>query len=194
MCSFTSASHISSACASVLTARNSTPFRPASTIRVTAFVPPPPTPTHLDDGEIATCLISHAQCLSISSSTRTLNQGTLPGRPCQWPICRENVEILSGSSFDLRPCKRRLASSEGSRRGIRAHRRSCIPQALEHGGGDGELQPQLGGLAEPQLGLRVLHTSTSSSMDPRAAAMRPGKSSGSRDSASTTSPPSSGRR
>ena len=44
---FTSASHISSACASVLTAMNSTPVRPASTIRLTAFVPPPPTPTTL---------------------------------------------------------------------------------------------------------------------------------------------------
>src|ERR687883_218424 len=43
----TSASHMSSACASVLTAMNSTPERPASTIRLTAFVPPPPTPTTL---------------------------------------------------------------------------------------------------------------------------------------------------
>ena len=38
---------ISSACASVLTAMNSTPVRPASTMRLTAFVPPPPTPTTL---------------------------------------------------------------------------------------------------------------------------------------------------
>ena len=44
---FTSASHIMSACASVLTAMNSTPVNPASTIRLTAFVPPPPTPTTL---------------------------------------------------------------------------------------------------------------------------------------------------
>ena len=44
---FTSASHIISACASVLTAMNSTPARPASTMRLTAFVPPPPTPTTL---------------------------------------------------------------------------------------------------------------------------------------------------
>ena len=44
---FTSASHIRSACASVLTATNSTPVRPASTMRLTAFVPPPPTPTTL---------------------------------------------------------------------------------------------------------------------------------------------------
>ena len=44
---FTSASDMSSACASVLTAMNSTPLRPASTIRLTAFVPPPPTPTTL---------------------------------------------------------------------------------------------------------------------------------------------------
>ncbi len=44
---FTSASHIISACASVFTAMNSTPVRPASTIRLTAFVPPPPTPTTL---------------------------------------------------------------------------------------------------------------------------------------------------
>ncbi len=43
----TSASAMSRACASVLTAMNSTPDRPASTIRVTAFVPPPPTPTTL---------------------------------------------------------------------------------------------------------------------------------------------------
>ena len=43
----TSASHISSAWASVLTAMNSTPRRPASTIRLTALVPPPPTPTTL---------------------------------------------------------------------------------------------------------------------------------------------------
>ena len=44
---FTSASHMSSACASVFTAMNSTPFRPASTMRLTALVPPPPTPTTL---------------------------------------------------------------------------------------------------------------------------------------------------
>jgi hypothetical protein len=42
-----SASAIRSACASVLTAMNSTPVSPASTIRLTAFVPPPPTPTTL---------------------------------------------------------------------------------------------------------------------------------------------------
>ena len=44
---FTSASAIRSAWASVLTAMNSTPPRPASTMRLTAFVPPPPTPTTL---------------------------------------------------------------------------------------------------------------------------------------------------
>ena len=44
---FTSASQTISAWASVLTAMNSTPERPASTIRLTAFVPPPPTPTTL---------------------------------------------------------------------------------------------------------------------------------------------------
>src|SRR5207249_4426715 len=41
------ASHISSACASVLIAMNSTPLSPASTMRLTAFDPPPPTPTTL---------------------------------------------------------------------------------------------------------------------------------------------------
>ena len=45
--SFTSASLMSSACASVFTAMNSTPFRPASIIRLTALPPPPPTPTTL---------------------------------------------------------------------------------------------------------------------------------------------------
>ena len=44
---FTSASLISSACASVFTAMNSTPVRPASIMRLTAFVPPPPTPITL---------------------------------------------------------------------------------------------------------------------------------------------------
>ena len=44
---FTSASDISSACASVLTAMNSHPESPASTIRLTALEPPPPTPTTL---------------------------------------------------------------------------------------------------------------------------------------------------
>ena len=43
----TSASHMDSAWASVLTAMNSTPRTPASTMRLTAFVPPPPTPTTL---------------------------------------------------------------------------------------------------------------------------------------------------
>ena len=42
-----SASDMSSAWRSVLTAMNSTPFTPASTMRFTAFVPPPPTPTTL---------------------------------------------------------------------------------------------------------------------------------------------------
>ncbi len=43
----TSASQAWRACASVLTATNSTPRRPASTMRLTAFEPPPPTPTTL---------------------------------------------------------------------------------------------------------------------------------------------------
>ena len=47
MWTFTSASHIESAWASVFTAMNSTPRTPASIIRLTAFVPPPPTPTTL---------------------------------------------------------------------------------------------------------------------------------------------------
>jgi hypothetical protein len=47
MSSFTSASDMSSACASVLMAMNSTPPTPASIIRLTAFTPPPPTPTTL---------------------------------------------------------------------------------------------------------------------------------------------------
>ena len=45
--SLTSASLISSACASVLMAMNSTPLRPTSIIRLTALTPPPPTPTTL---------------------------------------------------------------------------------------------------------------------------------------------------
>jgi hypothetical protein len=45
--SFTSASLISSACASVLIAMNSTPLRPTSIIRLTALTPPPPMPTTL---------------------------------------------------------------------------------------------------------------------------------------------------
>ena len=40
-----SASHMSNAWRSVLMAINSTPLTPASTIRFTALVPPPPTPT-----------------------------------------------------------------------------------------------------------------------------------------------------
>jgi hypothetical protein len=47
MLSLMSASHICSACASVLAAMNSTPRRPASTMRLTALVPPPPMPTTL---------------------------------------------------------------------------------------------------------------------------------------------------
>ena len=47
MSSFTSASLMSSAWASVLTAMNSTPLRPASIMRFTAFTPPPPMPTTL---------------------------------------------------------------------------------------------------------------------------------------------------
>ena len=47
MLSLMSASHICSAWASVLAAMNSTPRRPASTMRLTALVPPPPTPTTL---------------------------------------------------------------------------------------------------------------------------------------------------
>jgi len=47
MSSFTSASLMSSAWASVLTAMNSTPRSPASIIRLTALTPPPPTPTTL---------------------------------------------------------------------------------------------------------------------------------------------------
>jgi hypothetical protein len=47
MSSFTSASDMSSACASVLTAMNSTPLSPASIMRLTAFTPPPPMPMTL---------------------------------------------------------------------------------------------------------------------------------------------------
>ena len=42
-----SASEMASACASVLTATNSTPRIPSSIMRFTALVPPPPTPTTL---------------------------------------------------------------------------------------------------------------------------------------------------
>ncbi len=45
--SLTSASLMSSACASVLIAMNSTPRRPSSIMRFTAFTPPPPMPTTL---------------------------------------------------------------------------------------------------------------------------------------------------
>jgi hypothetical protein len=38
---------IRSACASVLIAMNSTPLRPTSIMRLTAFTPPPPIPTTL---------------------------------------------------------------------------------------------------------------------------------------------------
>ncbi len=44
---FTSASDNNSDCASVLMAMNSTPFNPASIIRLTALHPPPPIPTTL---------------------------------------------------------------------------------------------------------------------------------------------------
>ena len=47
ICTFRSASHIESAWASVFTAMNSTPRTPASIIRLTALVPPPPTPMTL---------------------------------------------------------------------------------------------------------------------------------------------------
>ena len=45
--SLTSASLISSACASVLIAMNSTPLSPTSIIRLMALTPPPPMPTTL---------------------------------------------------------------------------------------------------------------------------------------------------
>jgi hypothetical protein len=45
--SLTSASDMSRAWASVLIAMNSTPLRPTSIIRLTAFTPPPPMPTTL---------------------------------------------------------------------------------------------------------------------------------------------------
>ena len=45
--SLTSASLMSSACASVLIAMNSTPLSPSSIIRFTALTPPPPIPTTL---------------------------------------------------------------------------------------------------------------------------------------------------
>ena len=47
MSSLASASLISSACASVLMAMNSTPLSPASIMRLTALTPPPPMPTTL---------------------------------------------------------------------------------------------------------------------------------------------------
>ena len=47
MCTLMSASEIARACASVLIATNSTPRIPSSIMRLTALVPPPPTPTTL---------------------------------------------------------------------------------------------------------------------------------------------------
>src|SRR3954467_12939443 len=47
ICSLTPALLKSSACTSVLATMNSTPHRPTSTIRLTALLPPPPTPTTL---------------------------------------------------------------------------------------------------------------------------------------------------
>ncbi len=80
MCSLTSASHMSSACASVLTAMNSTPLRPASTIRLTALVPPPPTPTTFDHCEIAGSRVAHSPRTSkiIKSQDSNLSLGAKP--------------------------------------------------------------------------------------------------------------------
>ena len=50
MCSVTWAALCCSDCASVFTAMNSTPSTPASTMRLTAFTPPPPTPTTRSTG------------------------------------------------------------------------------------------------------------------------------------------------
>ena len=53
--SFTCASEDASDCASVLKARNSTPGTSASIIRLTAFTPPPPTPTTRSLGCVTAC-------------------------------------------------------------------------------------------------------------------------------------------
>jgi hypothetical protein len=45
ICSVTCAADCWSDCASVLSAMNSTPLMSASIMRLTAFTPPPPTPT-----------------------------------------------------------------------------------------------------------------------------------------------------
>jgi hypothetical protein len=56
-----------SACASVLTTMNSTPVMPAFTIRVTALLPPPPTPTTL------------IRAPSRASSSRVMRRTSLSG-------------------------------------------------------------------------------------------------------------------
>ena len=69
----TSASQASSAWASVLQAMNSTPFMPASTMRLTALDPPPPTPTTL-----MTARYEDSICLGLAPIGPSYGFGMLP--------------------------------------------------------------------------------------------------------------------
>ena len=72
ICRRTGASFCASACASVLATMKSTPRTPAATIRPTALLPPPPTPT--------TLIRAPARIVSSSVSRRSPSAGSDPGR------------------------------------------------------------------------------------------------------------------
>ena len=90
MWTFMSASTTRSAWASVFAAMKSTPLRPASTMRLTAFDPPPPTPTTLICQVIA-CLIAYAQRPSTSKldcSSRLRKPPATPQTKCGLLPCQ----------------------------------------------------------------------------------------------------------
>src|SRR3954447_9504806 len=74
MCSVTSAVDCCSDCRSVLTARNSTPSTWASTMRLTAFTPAPPTPTTRSTGCPTGLAVPHGV-----GSSATREYGSRPG-------------------------------------------------------------------------------------------------------------------
>src|SRR3954465_1415165 len=87
MSSLTSASLISSACASVLMAMNSTPLRPASIMRLTALTPPPPIPTTL-----ITAMYEFWAAPAISASLATAaERGVAPCGRHDIPVVDTNI-------------------------------------------------------------------------------------------------------
>src|SRR6266487_4720793 len=146
----TSASHISSAWASVLTAMNSTPVNPASTMRLTAFVPPPPTPTTL-----ITARKFPVWSLTLKGARPEALVEPLLFRPIRRRRVRGFYSAVNGEArllYSTSTLEFRVATCNRTRRDRHVEVPARPLYQRQHARGDRQFQRQGRGIAEPKLG------------------------------------------